>query len=47
MVTLKTWKQGMCTRENQARILRYDLAMASHQPLVLDLWSVCSARGPI
>lgn len=28
MVTLKTWKQGTCTRENQAQILRYDLAMA-------------------
>lgn len=24
MVTLKTWKQGTCTRENQAQILRYD-----------------------
>ena len=28
MVTLKTWKQGTCTRENQALTLRYDLAMA-------------------
>lgn len=24
MVTLKTWKQGTCTRKNQAQSLRYD-----------------------
>ena len=35
MVTLKTWKQGMYTRENQAQILRYDFAVAG-----CELWSL-------
>lgn len=47
MVTLKTWKQGTCTRENQTRMQRYDVTVAGSQPLVFDLWSVCFAKGPI